>query len=144
MSLYFIGVSKTFSNVSKRRNLFNRSKPLSMAFYVSESFRVSSKKVKTSTYYLYKYFKPRYKRRIAWCTNCENKFQAICKNEKVISECPNCEEWYKTLSKWIILYLGMADTGINKKLQTGIITITAILTYLLCESGIINGVVPSV
>ena len=28
--------------------------------------------------------------------------------------------------------------GINKKLQTGIITVTAILTYLLCESGIIG------
>ena len=35
-------------------------------------------------------------------------------------------------------------TGINKKLQTGIITLTAILTYLLCESGIVNGVVPPV
>ena len=50
----------------------------------------------------------------------------------------------KTLSKRLLFNLGMADTGINKKLQTGIITITAILTYLLCESGIINGVVPSV
>ena len=35
-------------------------------------------------------------------------------------------------------------TGVNKKIQSGIITLTAILTYLLCESGIINGVVPSV
>ena len=140
MTMYFIGVSKTFSNVSKRRNLFNRSKPLSVAFYVSESFRVSSKKVKTSTYYLYKYFKPRYKRRIAWCTNCENKFKSICKNGKVITECPNCEEWYKTLSKRLLFEFGMAETGINKKLQTGIITITAILTYLLCESGIIPNV----
>ena len=34
--------------------------------------------------------------------------------------------------------------GINKKIQTGIIAITDILTYLLCESGIISGVVPSV
>ena len=50
----------------------------------------------------------------------------------------------KTLSKRLLFNLGMADTGINKKLQTGIITITAILTYLLCESGIVNGVVPSV
>ena len=50
----------------------------------------------------------------------------------------------KTLSKTLLFDFGMADTGINKKLQTGIITITAILTYLLCESGIINGVVPSV
>ena len=50
----------------------------------------------------------------------------------------------KTLSKRLLFNLVMADTGINKKLQTGIITITAILTYLLCESGIINGVVPSV
>ena len=92
MSLYYIGVSKTFSNVSKRRNLFNRSKPLSVAFYVSESLSVSSKKIKTSTYYLYKYFKPRYKRRTAWCTNCENKFKALVKNGKVITACPNCEE----------------------------------------------------
>ena len=37
----------------------------------------------------------------------------------------------------------MAATGINKKLQTGIITITAILTYLLCESGIMESI-PSV
>ena len=49
----------------------------------------------------------------------------------------------KTLSKRLLFNLGMADTGINKKLQTGIITITAILTYLLCESGIV-GVIPSV
>ena len=144
MSLYFIGVSKTFSNVSKRRNLLNRSKPLSMAFYVSESLSVKSKKIKNSTYYFYKYFKPRYKRRIAWCTNCENKFKAICKNGQVVTECPNCEEWYKTLSKRLLFNVFMAESGINKKLQTGIITITAILTYLLCESGIINGVVPSV
>ena len=49
----------------------------------------------------------------------------------------------KDLSKRLIFEFGMAETGINKKLQTGIITITAILTYLLCESGII-GAVPSV
>ena len=49
----------------------------------------------------------------------------------------------KDLSKRLLFEFGMADTGINKKLQTGIITITAILTYLLCESGII-GAIPSV
>ena len=49
----------------------------------------------------------------------------------------------KTLSKRLLFEFVMAGTGINKKLQTGIITITAILTYLLCESGII-GAVPSV
>jgi len=49
----------------------------------------------------------------------------------------------KTLSKRLLFEFGMAETGINKKLQTGIITITAILTYLLCESGII-GAIPSV
>ena len=37
----------------------------------------------------------------------------------------------------------MTGTGINKRLQTGIITITAILTYLLCESGITE-LIPSV
>ena len=144
MSEYFIGVSRKFTNSSSRRNPFNRSKNGKVAFYVSESLSVKSKKIKNSTYYLYKYFKPRYKRRIAWCTNCENKFKAICKNGQVITACPNCEEWYKTLSKRLLFNLGMADTGINKKLQTGIITITAILTYLLCESKIIEGVVPSV
>ena len=92
MSLYYIGVSKTFNNVRKRNNPLSQSKPVSMAFYVSESFRVKSKRIKTSTYYLYKYFKPRYKRRIAWCTNCESKFPSLVKNEKVITECPNCEE----------------------------------------------------
>ena len=50
----------------------------------------------------------------------------------------------KALSKRLIIKFGMAGTGINKKLQTGIITITAILTFLLCESGLIEGVVPSV
>ena len=49
----------------------------------------------------------------------------------------------KDLSKRLIIKFGMTGTGINKKLQTGIITITAILTYLLCESGII-GAIPSV
>jgi hypothetical protein len=34
----------------------------------------------------------------------------------------------------------MTGTGINKKLQTGIITVTAILTYLLCESGVVPAV----
>ena len=34
----------------------------------------------------------------------------------------------------------MTGTGINKRLQTGIITITAILTYLLCESGVVPSV----
>ena len=49
----------------------------------------------------------------------------------------------KALSKRLLFEFGMAESGINKKLQTGIITITAILTYLLCESGII-GEIPSV
>ena len=144
MSMYFVGVSKTFNNVSKRNNPFNRSKNGKMAFYVLPSGSLNKKRINSLTYYLYKYFKPRFKRRIAWCTNCENKFPSICKNGQVITACPNCEEWYKTLSKRLLFNLGMADTGINKKLQTGIITITAILTFLLCESGLIEGVVPSV
>ena len=89
--MYYIGVSKTFNNVRKRNNPFSKSKPVSMAFYVSESFRIKSKRIKTFTYYIYKYFKPRYKRRIAWCTDCENKFQSLVKNGKVITACPNCE-----------------------------------------------------
>ena len=144
MSLYFIGVSKTYNNVRKRVDPFNRPKNAKMAFYVLPSGSVSKKRISSFKFYLYKYFKPRFKRRIAWCTNCENKFQAICKNEKVISECPNCEEWYKTLSKRLLFNLVMTGTGINKRLQTGIITITAILTFLLCESGLIEGVVPTV
>tara|TARA_R110000751_G_scaffold210699_1_gene314411 strand:+ start:226 stop:339 length:114 start_codon:yes stop_codon:yes gene_type:complete len=31
-------------------------------------------------------------------------------------------------------------SGIDKKLTTGIITVTAILTFLLCESGIMPNV----
>ena len=92
LSMYFVGVSKTFNNVSKRNNPFNRSKNAQMAFFILPSGSVSKKRINTVTYYLYKYFKPRYKRRIAWCTNCENKFKAICKNGQVITECPNCEE----------------------------------------------------
>ena len=46
----------------------------------------------------------------------------------------------KALSKRLIFEFGMAETGINKKLQTGIITVTAILTYLLCESGVVPSV----
>ena len=92
MGMYFVGVSKTFNNVSKRNDPFNRSKNGKMAFYVLPSGSLNKKRVSSFKFYLYKYFKPRFKRRIAWCTNCENKFQAICKNEKVISECPNCEE----------------------------------------------------
>jgi len=83
MTMYYIGVSKTFNNVSKRNNPFNRSKTVSMAFYVSESISVRSKRINTFTYFLYKYFKPRYKRRTAWCTNCENKFPSLVKRNKV-------------------------------------------------------------
>ncbi len=92
MSEYFIGVSRKFTNSSSRRNPFNRSKNGKVAFYVSESISIRSKRVNTFTYFLYKWFKPRYKRRIAWCTNCENKFQALCKNGKVVIACPNCGE----------------------------------------------------
>ena len=88
---FFIGVSKTFNNVRKRNNPFNRSKNGKMAFYVLPSGTISKKRIKTVTYYLYKYFKPRYQRRIAWCTTCQNKFKSICKNGKIITECPNCE-----------------------------------------------------
>ena len=45
MTMYYIGVSKTFNNVSKRNNPFSKSKPVSMAFYVSESLSVRSKRV---------------------------------------------------------------------------------------------------
>ncbi|MEO2148209.1 MAG: hypothetical protein ABGW56_04015, partial [Flavobacteriaceae bacterium] len=74
------------------RNPFNGHKGTKMAYFISESFSLSSKTVGTFTYFLYKFFKPRYKRRTAWCTNCENKFKAICKNGKVVIACPNCEE----------------------------------------------------
>ena len=37
-------------------------------------------------------------------------------------------------------FLISSKPKIDKKLQTGIITITAILTYLLCESGIMPNV----
>ena len=89
---FFIGVSKTFNNVSKRNNPLSQSKNAQMAFFILPSGSLNKKRVNSFTYYLYKYFKPRYKRRIAWCTNCENKFKAICKNGQVITECPNCEE----------------------------------------------------
>ena len=92
LSMYFVGVSKTFNNVSKRNDPFNRSKNGKMAFYVLSSGSITKKRVNTLTYFLYKWLKPRYKQRIAWCTNCENKFKAICKNEKVVTECPYCGE----------------------------------------------------
>ena len=90
--MYFVGVYRTFNNVSKRNNPLSQSKNAKMAFYVLPSGSITKKRIKTVTYYLYKYFKPRYKQRIAWCTSCENKFKALVKNGQVITECPNCEE----------------------------------------------------
>ena len=90
MCSYLTGVSRKFNNSSSRRDPFNRSKNGKMAYYVNEDMSISSKSIKTIEYYVLKFFKHKYKRRIAWCDICENKFKTIVKGKKIIINCPVC------------------------------------------------------
>ena len=94
--MYYCGSYKVFSNVRKRNNPFNRRKGSKMAFFIlpsrNENFSISKKRINTFTYYIYKYFRPCYRQRIAFCTDCQNKFKAIVKRDQVVTACPNCEE----------------------------------------------------
>ena len=48
----------------------------------------------------------------------------------------------KDLSKRLIIKFGMSNVtkGINKKFTSVVITVVAVVTYILCESGIIPNV----
>ena len=49
----------------------------------------------------------------------------------------------KDLSKRLIIKFGMSENvkkGINKKFTSVVITVVAVVTYILCESGVIPNV----
>lgn len=94
MSKYFQGVYKAKSNSICRNSLITEPPRHEVAIYLLSTGSISKESISKTKYYLYKFFKQRYKRKKVFCLECENSYQAICKNDKVVSPCPFCEDWW--------------------------------------------------
>ena len=90
MTMYYIGSSRTFNNVSSRVNTRTRPKNRFMAFYVSESLFVQSEVISKTQFYLNK-LKQKCKRRKVYCLECGNSYTSVIKGSKIITDCPVCE-----------------------------------------------------
>jgi len=90
MSMYLVGVSKTFNNYKARRADKTRDRKRKMAFYFSESGHIHSETVNFWEFYYKKYFVRKWKRRKAICFECKNVFTALIKNDKDQIKCPFC------------------------------------------------------
>ena len=88
--MYFKGVSKVSNNVSKRNSTLKRSPLHEVAFYFLESGIIYRKRISKTKYYLYKYFKKKWKERKFLCSECGNAFQGLIKNEGDKVDCPSC------------------------------------------------------
>ena len=89
--MYYYGVSKVSNNVSKRSRTPWRSPRHEVAFYLSESGAISHKRINKITFYFFKYFKKKWKRRKFICEECGDSFQGLIKNEGDKVDCPKCK-----------------------------------------------------
>lgn len=92
MSRYFLGVYTVYYNSKARRANPTRGRKRKVAIYISESWHIIKEFIGATTYYLYKYFKPKWKRRKFICEECFNVFPALVKNDRQKVKCPYCEE----------------------------------------------------
>ena len=92
MSRYFLGVYQVHNNYKARRANPTRGRKRKVAIYLSESWDIIKEFIGAITFYLYKYFKPKWKRRKFLCEECKNTFQGLVKNDRMKIDCPYCEE----------------------------------------------------
>ena len=90
MTMYYIGSSRTFNNVSSRVNTRTRPKNRFMAFYVSESMVKFSKVITKNQFHLNK-LRKKCKRRKVYCLECGNSYTSVVQGSKIITDCPVCE-----------------------------------------------------
>ena len=88
--MYYIGVSRKYSNVSSRINTRTRPKGLFVANYVSESLHFKQKTISKGIFYLFK-LRKKCKRRKVYCLECGNSYTSVIKGSKIITDCPVCE-----------------------------------------------------
>ncbi len=88
--MYYKGVYESSNNVRKRNSLYRRPPIVYMAYYFLESGTIHKEKVSKLTYYLWKWFRKGWKERNFFCSECENTFKGIIKNERDKVDCPNC------------------------------------------------------
>ena len=88
--LVFHGISRSYSNGFNR--VKRRSKPpqLYKAYFYNEHGTLVTKIVSKFEYYVFKYFKTKYKKRKIYCKKCENVFEGFVKNSRQQVECPFC------------------------------------------------------
>ena len=90
--MYYIGVSKRFSNPTKRITHTRRLSKHEVAYYYDESLSFKCEKIPKWKYYLYKWFKKPYKKTTYFCKPCEKQFIYLVKNKKERVICPYCDE----------------------------------------------------
>ena len=88
--LVFYGISKSYSNGSKRIKRRTKSPQLHKAYFYNENGKVVTKVVSKFEYYVFKYFKTKYKKRKFYCKECQNICEGFVKNSKQQIECPFC------------------------------------------------------
>ena len=90
--MYLVSVSKTFNNKKSRRTDKTRSGKRKMAYYISESGSIYTKKEGFFSYYFKKYFKTKWKRRTFICPACANIYKGLVKNNRMKCPCPYCDD----------------------------------------------------
>ena len=90
--MYYIGVSKRFSNPTKRVTNTRRLSKYEVVYYYDENMAFKCKKLSKLQYYMFKWFKKPYKKKECYCEICKGFFISLVKNEKQTVVCPYCEE----------------------------------------------------
>ena len=91
-SMYLIGVSKGYSNSFQRVQRRIKPKNVLYAYFLDEDQKFSKRKLTKSQYFIFKYFKTKYKKSKFLCQICGNTFSGIIKKHKDQIECPYCSE----------------------------------------------------
>ena len=90
--MYLISVSKAYSNYSGRASTRRKPKNLRFAYFLDEDQKIHKRKLTKLEYFIFKYFKTKYKKNKFCCQNCGNTFSGIIKKRKDQIECPYCED----------------------------------------------------
>ena len=59
-------------------------------YFYNENGKIVTKVVSKFEYYVFKYFKTKYKKRKFYCKECQNIFEGFVKNSRQQIECPFC------------------------------------------------------
>ena len=91
MTSVLLSVCKSYSNQSKRAKVRRKPPQLRYAYFIDENSKFHKRKLSKFEYFIFKYFKAKYKKRTFFCEICLNSFKGFVKNNKQQIECPYCK-----------------------------------------------------